>query len=70
MSPQRITDARIDALISKLERVQADIDKMIVGDTRAADAMRVRSLSMAKHEIGIAKLTIHAARPLKRGSHA
>ena len=59
----RITQARIDSLISKIERVQLDIDKMRLGDTRAADGDRIISLRSAIELLNGVKHNLEDARP-------
>ncbi len=63
MAPLRITPARIDALTRKLDAVITDINKMTIGDTRAADAERIKQLAHARGEIGLAKAILKEARP-------
>lgn len=60
---QKITHTRIDSLISKLQKAQLDIDKMRLGDTRAADSDRVRRLRNALGFIDQAIDEISIARP-------
>jgi hypothetical protein len=62
MTP-RITAAKIDALITKLDRVQADIDKLRIGDPRAADSERIKLLREAHFAITGAMVPLRLARP-------
>ncbi len=67
MTP-RITQAKIDTLTARLERVRSDIQSLTTGDVRAADSERIRQLRLARQQLAETIVVVKQASPTRKAT--